>query len=681
MSNDPLLQPYQLKHLTLRNRIMTTSHEPAYPEDGMPKDRYAAYHAERAKAGVALTMTAGSAAVSKDSPPVFNNILAYKDEVVPWIRNLTDAVHEHGAAVMIQLTHLGRRTGWAKGDWLPSVSSSKHREPAHRSFPKLAEDWDIERIISDFADATERMKEGGMDGIELQVYGHLLDQFWSPLTNDLDGPYGGQSLESRLKFPMDVLKAIRARVGNDFIVGLRYTADEEDTAGITPKEGIEISKRLANSGMVDFLNVIKGRIHTDPAMTDVIPVQGMANAPHLDFAGEVRKATGMPTFHAAKIPDVATARHAVASGLLDMVGMTRAHMADPHIVRKIMEGREDDIRPCVGATYCLDRIYQAGEALCMHNAATGRELTMPHDIAPSTNKKKVVIVGAGPAGLEAARVAAERGHDITVFEAQPDPGGQVRLTAQNPRRREMISIIDWRMSQCAARDVDFRFNTWAEAVDVTALNPDVVIIATGGLPNTELFESGKEQDLVVTSWDLISGDVKPGQNVLIYDESGDHPGLMAAEVAANAGSTVEVMTPDRMFAPDIMGMNLVPYMRALQDKDVTFTVTRRLKDVVRGGNKLKAIIGTDYSDFTSEKVYDQVVVNYGTLPIDDLYFDLKPLSSNGGAVDYNALINGHAQTVTRNGSGSFQLFRIGDAVSARNTHAAIYDALRLMKDI
>jgi len=257
----------------------------------------------------------------------------------------------------------------------------------------------------------------------------------------------------------------------------------------------------------------------------------------------------------------------------------------------------------------------------------------------------------------------------------------VRLTAQNPRRREMISIIDWRMSQCAARDVDFRFNTWAEAVDVTALNPDVVIIATGGLPNTELFESGKEQDLVVTSWDLISGDVKPGQNVLIYDESGDHPGLMAAEVAANAGSTVEVMTPDRMFAPDIMGMNLVPYMRALQDKDVTFTVTRRLKDVVRCGNKLKAIIGTDYSDFTSEKVYDQVVVNYGTLPIDDLYFDLKPLSSNGGAVDYNALINGHAQTVTRNGSGSFQLFRIGDAVSARNTHAAIYDALRLMKDI
>ncbi|KAE9630375.1 NADH:flavin oxidoreductase [Parasedimentitalea maritima] len=681
MSNDPLLQPFQLKHLTLRNRIMTTSHEPAYPEDGMPKERYAAYHAERAKAGVAMVMTAGSAAVSKDSPPVFNNILAYRDDVVPWIQNLTDAVHEHGCAAMIQLTHLGRRTTWNKGHWLPSVSSSRHREPAHRAFPKLIEDWDIERIISDFADAAERMQAGGMDGIELQVYGHLLDQFWSPLTNALTGPYGADTLENRMRFPMDVLDAIRKRVGAEFIVGLRYTADEAQKGGISPEEGLEISKRLAATGKIDFLNVIRGRIHTDPAMTDVIPVQGMKNAPHLDFAGDVKKATGMPTFHAAKIPDVATARHAVQAGLLDMVGMTRAHMADPHIVRKITEGREDDIRPCVGATYCLDRIYQAGDALCIHNAATGRELSMPHEIAQADNKKKVVIVGAGPAGLEAARVASERGHDVTVFEAAADPGGQIRLTAQNPRRREMMSIIDWRMSQCAAHDVTFQFNTWAELEDVTALDPDVVIVATGGMPNIALFEQTNEQPNVVTTWDIISGDVKPAGTVLIYDESGDHPALQAAEVAAKAGATVEIMTPDRTFAPDVMAMNLVPYMRSLQDKDVTFTLARRLLDVKRDGNKLTATVGTDYSDHTYKAEYEQVIVNYGTLPLDDLYFDLKPLSSNQGAVDHEALIAGNSQTVTRNTTGQFQLFRIGDVVSARNTHAAIYDALRLMKDI
>lgn len=681
MSKDPLLQPFQLKHLTLRNRIMTTSHEPAYPVMGMPTERYAAYHAERAKAGIALAMTAGSAAVSKDSPPVFNNILAYDDNVVPWIQHLTDAIHEHGAAVMIQLTHLGRRTTWNKGDWLPSVSSTKHREPAHRAFPKLIEDWDIDRIITDFADAAERMKAGGMDGIELQVYGHLLDQFWSPLTNELSGPYGADTLENRMRFPLDVLDAIRKRVGSDFIVGLRYTADEAQKGGISPQEGLEMSKRLAGTGQVDFLNVIRGRVHTDPAMTDVIPVQGMKNAPHLDFAGAVKEATGMPTFHAAKIPDVATARHAVQAGLLDMVGMTRAHMADPHIVRKIIAGREDDIRPCVGATFCLDRIYQAGDALCLHNAATGRELTMPHDIEPSSDVKNIVVIGAGPAGLEATRVAAQRGHTVTVFEAAGDPGGQVRLTAQNPRRREMLSIIDWRMAQCAARDVTFHFNTWAEAADVTALNPDVVIVATGGLPNLELFEQKGDHPHVVSAWDIISGDVKPAARVLIYDESGDHPALQAAEVAATAGSDVEIMTPDRTFAPEVMAMNLVPYMRSLQEKHVTFTVTQRLLDVTPNGNAMVAKIGTDYSDFVHEKEVDQVVVNYGTLPLDDLYFDLKPLSSNQGAVDHEALIAGKPQKINTQEDATFQLFRIGDAVSARNTHAAIYDALRLLKDI
>ena len=678
MSNDPLLQPYTLKHLTLRNRIIVTSHEPAYPEDGMPKERYRAYTLERARGGVALTMTAGSAAVSKDSPPVFNNLLAYKDEIVPWIREMTDAVHEEGAAIMIQLTHLGRRTRWDKGDWLPVVAPSHHREASHRSFPKKMEDWDIERIIRDFADAAERMKAGGMDGVELEAYGHLIDQFASPLTNDLDGPYGG-SLENRMRFCLDVFKAMRERVGDDFILGVRYTADECLPGGTGKADGIEISRRLRDSGLIDYLNVIRGHIDTDAGLTDVIPIQGMANSPHLDFAGEIRAATNFPVFHAAKIPDVATARHAIAAGKVDMVGMTRAHMTDPHIVRKIIEKREEDIRPCVGANYCLDRIYQGGMAFCIHNAATGREQTMPHTIAKADARKKVVIVGAGPAGLEAARVAAERGHAVVVFEAANDPGGQIRLTAQSERRREMISIIDWRMSQCEKLGVTFYFNNWADADMIAAEGPDVVIIATGGLPHTEVLSKGNE--LVVSSWDIISGDVKPGTNVLIFDDAGDHAGLQAAEFIAKTGAKVEIMTPDRSFAPEVMAMNLVPYMRSLQKFDVTFTVTYRLQSAEKSGNQIIAHVGSDYGGVEKQRTINQIVINHGTIPLDDLYFEMKPGSKNLGEVSYDQLISGAPQTAERNPAGTYQLFRIGDAVAARNTHAAIYDALRLAKDI
>ena len=674
MTADPLLQPYRLKHLTLKNRVMSTSHEPAYSEDGMPKERYRLYHAEKAKGGMAMTMTAGSALVSRDSPAAFGNLQAWRDEIVGWLRELTDACHEHDCKVMIQLTHLGRRTGWNKADWLPVLSASPVREPAHRAFPKTAEDWDIDRIVADYASAAQRMKDAGLDGIEFEAYGHLMDGFWSPATNTRTDEYGG-SLDNRMRFSWRVVEAVRAAVGPDFIVGVRMVADEDFDKGLSKDEGVEIARRFAASGKVDFLNIIRGSIETDAALTRVIPVTGMRSSPHLDFAGEVRAATKFPVFHAARIQDVATARHAIASGKLDMVGMTRAHIADPHIVRKVIEGREHQIRPCVGATYCLDRIYEGGEALCVHNAATGREAKIPHVIAKAEGPaKRVVIVGAGAAGLEAARVTAERGHKVTVLEASGQAGGQVRLAAQNPRRRELIGIVDWRLAELERLGVDLRYGVWAEKGDVLSLEPDVVIVATGGLPQNPPLDQGG--DLVTSSWDIVAGAAKPAETVLVYDDNGGHQGMSAAEIAANSGAKVELVSPERFFAPEMGGLNHVPYMKAFHEKGVRITVNTRLVGVRRDGNQLVATLGSDFTEnYREERRVDQVVVEHGTLPIEDLYLALKPLSSNGGAVDYDRLVHGGDVFPVR-GEGSFVVFRIGDAVASRNIHAAIYDGIR-----
>jgi NADPH-dependent 2,4-dienoyl-CoA reductase/sulfur reductase-like enzyme len=268
---------------------------------------------------------------------------------------------------------------------------------------------------------------------------------------------------------------------------------------------------------------------------------------------------------------------------------------------------------------------------------------------------------------------------VVLFEAAGEPGGQIRLAARARRRAELLGIADWRLAQCQKHGVDLRFNHLAEAEDVLAENPDVVIVATGGLPNTQVLETGAE--LVVSSWDILAGDAKPAAEVLLFDDNGAHPGLQAAEQLAEAGSRLEIVTPERYFAPDIGGLNHVPYARCFQAHGVRITIARRLRAVRREGNRLAALIGSDYGDALETRLVDQVVVEHGTLPLDDLYLTLKNASSNRGEVDYDALIAGRRQTLVTNLAGRFQLFRIGDAVASRNIHAAIYDALRLCKDL
>ena len=429
--------------------------------------------------------------------------------------------------------------------------------------------------------------------------------------------------------------------------------------------------------MIDFVNITRGWIATDTSLSHVIPNHGTPLGPHLPLAAAIKQAVDVPVFHAARITDLETARHAIDQGLVDMVGMTRAHMADPYIVKKLEAGRATEIRSCVGAGYCLKRLYLGHEALCIQNPATGREETIPHIIVKSAGpKRKVVVVGGGPGGMEAARVSAERGHDVVLFEAAHELGGQVNLAARAvDRRRELSGIVDW-LSQAIHRlGVDVRLNTYADGATVSNENPDVVVIATGGIPNTAFLAEGEH--LVDSTWDVIAGGARPGGRVLVYDDNGGDQAASTVEKLAAEGADVEFVTPDRLAIQEVSGTLYPAYLAAYYEHGVKLTPDLRLRSVEKSGDALVATFYNEFVGETLERTFDSVVVEHGTVPLDELYWELKAGSTNHGEVDIDALIAGRPQELVNNPAGEFQLFRVGDAVAGRNIHAAIYDSLRL----
>lgn len=674
--NDPLMSPFVLKNLTLRNRIVSTSHEPAYSEDGLPKDRYRAYHVEKARGGVGLTMIGGSALVSRDSAPAFGNLQLWKDEAEPWLRRLADEVHEQGAAVMTQLTHLGHRTSSYTDNWLPAISASSVREPAHRAFTKAAEQWDLDRVRQDFVDVAQRCQAAGLDGIELMAWGHLLDSFWTPFWNHRDDEYGG-SYQNRMRYPLQVIRAIRAAVGPEFVIGARMTFDEERAGGLETHEALRIAQDITEAG-IDFISLIKGSIGTDADLARTIPPMSTPDSPHLEFAGRIKQRLSVPVMHAARISDVATARYAVAEGLLDLVGMTRALMADPELPNKVRDGHTDRIRPCVGANMCIDGIYASGAAFCMHNPSTGRELDVPQRIDRAGTPRRVAVVGAGPAGLEASRVLAERGHDVHLFEAADKVGGQLLLASKAPRRRDLRGIIDWRTDELARLGVPVSLNTYIDARTLREQPWDVVIVATGGTPAAPRVPGA---GLVHDTWDVLAGARRLHGHVMVYDNHGGNQALDAVEALVRGGATVEIVTPERTLSPDVGSLTASGYFNSLAENGVAVTVLRRLHGVTRTPAGLEAELGVDGFEFREHRTFHAVVAEMGTDPVQELYDELLDSSTNLGAVDLAELLARKPQSVVRNEAGTFQLFRIGDAVASRNVHAAMLDAARICRTI
>jgi len=668
-SKDPLLQPLTIKKLVLRNRIMSTSHASFMDDGGLPLERYQRYHEEKAKGGLALTMFGGSSMVDVDSSWGGGQVNMATDEIIPHLQQFSRRIHAQGAALMCQISHLGRRADATTNNWLPAVAPSRSRETQHRAFSREMDEYDIARIVKAYGDAAARCMEGGLDGVETLTGGHLIGQFFSPRTNFRTDRFGG-SVENRVRFGLMVHEEIRKRVGDDAIVSLRFVIDEASEDGLDFEDCLEIAEIFEREGLIDVFNCIFGRMDTVIALAEQnMPGMSQPLAPFLSRVGQFRQHTKLPVFHAARITDLATARHAIRDGLLDMVAMTRAHMADPQIVNKLMRGEEERIRPCVGASYCMLK-----KVNCIHNPASGRETMLPQIVPPAGYRRKVVVVGGGPAGLEAARVCAERGHEVVLFEAAARPGGQLLLACRATWRKDLIGIVDWRVSELSRLGVDVRCNVYAGPDDILAEAPDAVIVATGGLPDLEWLPGGEHCE---TIWDVLGATTPSSGEILFYDGTGRHEGISTALHLAEQGASVHLVTIDDSLGQEIEYSSRAIYRKQFCQHGIEVTVDHHLVRVERdASNRLKAVFKHELTGDMLELSAPRIVVERGTLPLDEVFHALRDRSLNKGVTALPALIEGRKQGGKAVEDG-FELHRIGDAVASRNVHASIYEAFRL----
>jgi len=673
---DPLLSPLTINTMHLKNRVFSSAHAPAgYLENGKPGRRYALYQEEKARGGIGLTMFGGSSFVSRDSYSHFGSIDASTDDVIPFYEDLAERVHRHGASTIVQITHLGRRGDDRTGSWLPTISPSGVRERAHRSFPKAMEDFDFPRVLDAYAAAAERARRGGLDGVEIAgLAGHLVDQFLARRSNLRTDEYGGE-LDHRLRFLQEVVEQVRKAVGSDFVVGIRIPGDEGAQDGLEPEECVSIARSLSESGLLDYFSVIYGGGFTHRELADIIPPTGRVLGADLSVAAKIREVVAQPVLHAGRVADLATARYALRAGLVDLIGMTRAHIADPHIVRKLLAGQEERIRPCVGASQCVG----GGETLCVHNPATGRESFIPQLTSPGSTQRRVVVVGGGPAGLEAARVCAERGHDVTLFEAASSLGGQVLMMSRPHRLSEKRSITEWLAQEARHAGARLEVGKYVDGDDVMALSPDVVIVATGGMAPLSLPDGGG--NLVQSSSDVLGRASIEGKSVLVFDDNGGEHALTAVEHLLDTASSIEIVTVDAAIGHDVGHTVLPDYLRRFYRAGVRITPDCELLGVQRAGGQLQATLRNTYSDETATRLVDQVVVEQGTEPISEVYDELRQSSRNRGQTDLEALAVGDVQPAVVDGSTGFALFRVGDAVAHRGVHSAIYDARRLCMNL
>ncbi|MEX2627267.1 MAG: mycofactocin system FadH/OYE family oxidoreductase 2 [Ilumatobacteraceae bacterium] len=647
-----LWAPLQLGPVEARNRIVFSAHLTNYARDGRPTEQHAAYYAARAAGGTGLIITEEHSTHPTDWP--YEKLIhGFHRDVIPGYRRITDAVHRHRVPIFAQINHNGGQAS-SMYSRLPVWAPSPVADPLFREVPKAVTTAEIDEIVAGYTLVAEHCAEGGFDGVELQCsHSSIVRGFLSPATNRRTDAYGG-TLENRARIMLEIVAAVRRVIGDGLALGVRICGDELIENGTTIDEAVQVAEMVEATGQVDYINtsigvataslfMIEASMHVPPGYAMFIP-------------SAIRKAVDLPVVGVGRFKDPLQAERAIAEGQCDLVGVVRGQIADAEFAAKARAGAVDETRLCLSCNQeCVGRMGLNRWLGCIENPRTGREAEYVQMSPTKPPPREVMIVGAGPAGLQAAISAARQGHRVTVYEKDTQAGGQVRLAASVPNRAEFGDMIRNQLTECRRLGVTITYGVGVWPGLVEEQRPDHVIVATGAEPNRPWWVPGPDAggaDNVADVTEVLSGAAEPFGDVVVVDEVGFHHATSVAEVLADRGCAVEIVTPGMVVGQDLgITLDMENWWIRATDKGITQTT-----DLVPMGLAVTGGVGRELTLLhhpTGQYVTrtpDWVVLAVPPNPVEWLYHDLR---TAGVSVE-----------------------RVGDCVAPRRAHAAVVEGER-----
>ncbi len=632
--------------VTVRNRIVFSAHLTNYARDGLPTEQHAAYYAARAAGGSGLIITEEHSTHPTDWP--YEKLIhGFHRDVIPGYRRITDAVHRHRVPVFAQINHNG---GQASSMYtrLPVWAPSAVADPLFREVPKAVTPAEIAEIVAGYATVAEHCAEGGFDGIELQCsHSSIVRGFLSRATNRRTDDYGG-TLANRARLLLEIVAAVRRVIGTRLALGVRLCGDELIDGGTTIDEAVEVARMVEATGQVDYINTSIG-----VATATLFMIEASMHVPP-DYAmfipSAIRKAVELPVIGVGRFKDPLHAERALAEGHCDLVGVVRGQIADAEFAAKARAGATEEIRLCLSCNQeCVGRMGLNRWLGCIENPRTGREASVaaPVPLAPdSPGRRQVLVVGAGPGGLQAAIAAARHGHDVTVLERDELAGGQVRLAASVPNRAELGDMIRNQLAECRRLGVHIEYGVDVDVDVVRARRPDDVIVATGAEASRPWWV-GPDVTNACDVRDVLTGAAIPTGAVVLIDEIGFHHATSVAELLADRGCQVEVATPGMVVGQDLgITLDMEQWWMRADAKGIVQSTDL----VPMGFDGTTLTLLHHPTGVNQERTPDWVVLAVPANPAEQLYLDLRAA--------------GVAAT------------RVGDCVAPRRAHAAVVEGDR-----